>query len=125
MYRLTNYRSKLPSDSSSRGAAPVEFQPNQRSERSGRKITRTMRVLYASVDAAEERCEELEKLLGIDRWSPLDKDFLTAVEYQKERQFRLALDNLERLVFSRLFELQKCHIRGTSEYMIYDCTSNN
>jgi len=34
-----------------------------------------------------------------------------------ERKYRLALDQLERLVVQRLMELQKCHVRGTNYKM--------
>lgn len=80
---------------------------------------RTTRSLYKSVDAAEERCENLEQQLNIDRWTEEDPDYQAALKYQRERQYRLALDKVERLVVQRLFELQKCHIRGTSKFLSY------
>lgn len=104
----------MPDDTAGRGAAPEVFQTNA-AVSGRRRVVATTRALYRKVDAAEDRCEALERQLNIDRWSPEDVEYLAALNYQRERKYRLALDKVERLVVQRLFELQKCHIRGTSK----------
>lgn len=44
-----------------------------------------------------------------------DPDFITARKKYAERTVRVAVDKLEALVVRRLFELQKCHVVGTSK----------
>jgi hypothetical protein len=54
--------------------------------------------------------------LQTDRWSSHDADYTEAIKYSKERKLRLALDHVEQLVVQRMMEMQKRHVRGTSEY---------
>jgi hypothetical protein len=80
-----------------------------------RRSVLTERALQGPVDYQREACEHLESELHIDRWTPAHPEYKEAVKLYAERGYRLALDRLERLVVQRLMELQKCHIRGTSE----------
>jgi hypothetical protein len=90
-----------------------------RIQRGGKRtVVKTLKAMYENVDIHRDRAQDLEEQLGIDRWDNQHPDYLEAVEYRKEREFRLALDRLERLIVQCLMEIQKCHVRGTSEFII-------
>jgi hypothetical protein len=81
-----------------------------------RRVVKTVRALHAEVDRMRDRCEGLEDQLELPApWGPESQEYTEARNYLNIRKYRLALDNLERLVVQRLMELQKCHVRGTSE----------
>jgi hypothetical protein len=56
--------------------------------------------------------------LGLDRWTREHPDYITSLNYYRERQYLLAIDHLERLVVQRLMEMEKCNVRGTSELLL-------
>ncbi|KAI6116970.1 hypothetical protein EDD17DRAFT_1477623 [Pisolithus thermaeus] len=58
--------------------------------------------------------QELEGRLGITRcWVPEDKEWQAAARLVANRKYQRALDNVERLVVSRIFELSKMNQSGT------------
>lgn len=62
----------------------------------------------------------LEEDLGINRWTKECDDYKTALTLLTERRYCKALDNLERLIVQRLFELTKLGMSGlgTPAYFI-------
>ncbi|KAF8895674.1 hypothetical protein CPB85DRAFT_1202072, partial [Mucidula mucida] len=61
-----------------------------------------------------EQVEYLEKRLNIvERWGVSSIDWQETASLAVVREYRLALDELERLVVSRIFELTKMNMSGT------------
>ncbi|KAJ8456302.1 hypothetical protein ONZ45_g18777 [Pleurotus djamor] len=57
---------------------------------------------------------EMEVKMGIERrWEPMDKEFQETLKYMRTRRYHRALENLQKLVIQRLFELQKMNLAGT------------
>lgn len=54
----------------------------------------------------------LEEDMGIVRWTKECDEYKTALSLLTERRYRKALDNLERLMVQRLFELTKLGMSG-------------
>ncbi|KAF8881743.1 hypothetical protein BD779DRAFT_1445242 [Infundibulicybe gibba] len=48
----------------------------------------------------------------VDRWTPQSREYQDALTVMAERKYRKALDNLERLMVQRLFELSKLGLSG-------------
>lgn len=60
---------------------------------------------------------DIEKKLGIsERWTPTSPGWIEAEKNLAEQTYRKALDQLEGLVVSRLFELSKMNRAGTCMY---------
>ena len=54
--------------------------------------------------------------MGIDkRWDPSSPEYLDTLGYLATRKYQRALEELQRLVIQRLFELHKMNISATSE----------
>ncbi|KAI0038469.1 hypothetical protein FA95DRAFT_1662786 [Auriscalpium vulgare] len=63
---------------------------------------------------AQNVVDDLERRLAIeDRWTPESSEFKTVRDYIDKRKFIRAVEELEGLVVSRLFELAKANISGT------------
>lgn len=70
---------------------------------------------------AESTTRCLEVALGITvRWEPESDEYKEALDWASERDYRLALDKLERLVIQRLFELQKANLVSTGEFRVFE-----
>lgn len=64
----------------------------------------------------EEAARRLEDVLDIDaRWLPTSREYKAAAAEFTIRKYRAALDNLERLVVQRLFELKKLGMNGIGQ----------
>ena len=60
--------------------------------------------------------QELEGHLGIShRWVPEDEEWQAAACLVANQKYQRALDNLEQLVVSRIFELSKMNQSGTGK----------
>jgi hypothetical protein len=59
---------------------------------------------------------DLEVQLGIKRWDVSSPEYLEILGYLATRTYRRALENLQRLVIQRLFELHKMNISATGAY---------
>ncbi|KAL7284497.1 hypothetical protein ACG7TL_001788 [Trametes sanguinea] len=78
-----------------------------------RAIQREYRFAQTRVQRAEEKVQRLEEQLDIDvRWLPASQEYRDAAAEMGLRRYRRALDNLERLVVQRLFELKKLGMNG-------------
>ncbi|TFK46595.1 hypothetical protein OE88DRAFT_1638090, partial [Heliocybe sulcata] len=78
--------------------------------KSGRHISSCERKL----EKAQATVERLEDQIGIEaRWDDKSSEYQAARLKLKERKYRKALDELERLVVQRLFELSKLNVSGT------------
>ncbi|KAI0354456.1 hypothetical protein OH77DRAFT_1456513 [Trametes cingulata] len=62
---------------------------------------------------AEEKVRRLEDVLDLDaRWLPTSAEYKEVSAEVAMREYRIALDNLERLVVQRMFELKKLGMNG-------------
>ncbi|KAF8158816.1 hypothetical protein K438DRAFT_1910014 [Mycena galopus ATCC 62051] len=58
--------------------------------------------------------QDLEVRLGVEtRWVAGDENWVAAAHLVRKRRYQRALDDLERLIISRMFELSKCNMAGT------------
>lgn len=73
------------------------------------RYTITLKRLHAINDTL--RLMEDDFGIGV-RWLPDSVEFNEAAKLIRERRFRRAVDNLERLVVQRLFELTKLGMSG-------------
>ena len=59
---------------------------------------------------------ELENHMGVTkRWTPTTPEYAETVRYISERRYHRALDNLQRLVTQRLFELHRLNLSGIGQ----------
>ena len=85
-----------------------------------RRIESERRHLAERQDALSREVNELEVQLGISqRWEPSDSEYIAAARYLDERSYHRALDELQRLVVQRLFELQKLNVAKTGIFFVY------
>ena len=63
-----------------------------------------------------DELEVMEDEFGIERWTKECEEYKSAMTLINERRYRKALDNLERLMVQRLFELTKLGMSGLGEY---------
>ena len=74
------------------------------------------RAAERRVRSQQDRVEELEEQLGIeraDRWTPDQREYVKMLEYSQRRQFIRVVEELENLVVQRLFELSKANLAST------------
>lgn len=79
-----------------------------------RKAETMRRHVQENYEKDLKAVQELEGHLGITRrWVPEDKEWQAAAHLVANRKYQRALDNVERLVVSRIFELSKMNQSGT------------
>ncbi|KAJ7270013.1 hypothetical protein B0H12DRAFT_997107, partial [Mycena haematopus] len=79
-----------------------------------RRIETQRRHVLEQHEKALKVVQDLEVRLGVTtRWVTGDEDWVAAGELVRKRRYQRALDNLERLIISRMFELKKCNMAGT------------
>ena len=55
--------------------------------------------------------------MGVDtRWDPSSPEYLETLGYLSTRKYQRALEELQRLVIQRLFELHKMNISATGKH---------
>jgi hypothetical protein len=85
-----------------------------------RKEIKNIRTRYVTthqrwLGIQEETCR-IEEASSIEvRWTPDCRQYQEALVTMNERRYRRALDNLERLVVQRLFELTKLGMSGVGQ----------
>jgi len=88
-------------------------------EKEIKKVRTRYRTTFLRYKAQEEeliRFEEEHDILT--RWTPESAPYKEAEKLLAERSYRRAVDNLERLVVQRLFELTKLGMNGVGECVI-------
>ncbi len=66
------------------------------------------------LEVATQAVETIERALGIEeRWAETTSEYIATRLYVENRHFIRAVDELERLVVQRLFELSKANLAGT------------
>ena len=75
------------------------------------------RTAHSRWALAEESVLQIEDELAIEkRWLPTSVEYKEGMDELRCRNYRLALDNLERLVIQRMFELTKLGMSGIGTY---------
>lgn len=75
---------------------------------------------YSKLQNAEAMASHLEIQLGIDkRWEISSEPYLHFRQEASLLTYRTALDDLERLVVMRLFELSKLSLSGTGKIIVF------
>ena len=75
---------------------------------------RRVDTAYSKLQNAESYVENLENNLGIEeRWSNISPEYQEFYQQNVQTNYERALDELERLVVMRLFELTKMSTSGT------------
>jgi hypothetical protein len=82
--------------------------------------TRNQTTAFNCTVRAEEQLVKLEQQLAItDRWTADSADYIHVTDFIKHRKYLRAVDNLERLVIQRIFELTKMNHSGTGTRVPY------
>lgn len=83
-----------------------------------KKIETERRHAVERHEALNREVCALEVKLGISRgqrWTPAHPKYVEALKFLRERQYRRALEKLQRLVVQRLFELHKLNLSQTGK----------
>jgi hypothetical protein len=92
---------------------PATFGVGHYLTQANRAVTST----YNKLQQAEINVVQIENQLGVEvRWTSDHPGYITTVKNLTHRSYRLALDELERLVVQRLFELAKLNMSRTGGY---------
>jgi hypothetical protein len=79
-----------------------------------RRLETRRRQASQRYDSILQEVVALELKMGVTRrWEPTDREYLETLKYMSQREYHRALDNLQRLVVLRLFELHKLNISQT------------
>ena len=103
----TDYHFSLPNRSS-------VGSPTYKSDLSKtRRLETKRRYAHERYDRILHQVLELEDHMGImKRWTPATPEYAETVRYISERRYHQALNNLQRLVTQRLFELHRLNLSG-------------
>ena len=75
-----------------------------------------LRHATENVQKATASVHDFEEKLGVTRrWTPRDPEWKSAETLVTRRQYQRCLDELERLVVSRMFELTKMNMSQTGK----------
>ncbi|KAI6000458.1 hypothetical protein EDD15DRAFT_2361967 [Pisolithus albus] len=90
--------------------------PTWKDSSATRKRETTCRHAQENYEKDLKAVQELEGRLGVTcRWVPEDEEWQAATRLVANRKYQRALDNVERLVVSRIFELSKMNQSGTAK----------
>lgn len=82
-----------------------------------RKLETLCKNARIKVTNLEKEVVDMEVKLGItNRWDPTRLEYLETLKYITRRKYHRALDDLQRLVVQRLFELHRLGLSGIGEY---------
>ena len=82
-----------------------------------RKLEGAQRMMHEKHQTILRQVQMLELAMGIQRrWQPADPQYIETARHIAERKYRRALDELQRLVVQRLFELNTMNIAGTGDF---------
>jgi hypothetical protein len=97
-------------------STPADYDPNYGAGISQTpKVETEHRLLSEKRDLILREVIEIEVKLGVSRrWQLGDSEYLSTVNYVRNRQYHRALGNLKKLVLQCLFELEKLNLAWTS-----------
>ena len=101
-------------------AAPSMSQPYSHDLATTRKLETERRCALELRESCLRQVIEMEVRMGIEkRWEPSSPDYMETLQYLSTRRYQRALEELQRLVIQRLFELHKMNISATGECYRY------
>ena len=84
------------------------------------RITTQCRTTFERWQAKNEEVLQYEEEHDIaTRWAPTSQEYLDALVIVRERKYRHVIDDLERLVVQRLFEMTKLGQSGVGAYLFF------
>jgi hypothetical protein len=84
------------------------------------RITTQYRTTFERWEAKKELVLRYEEEHNINaRWAPTSQEYLDALVVVQERKYLRAIDDLERLVVQRLFEMTKLGQSGIGAYLVF------
>jgi len=97
-------------------AAPSLSQPYTHDLSTTRKLETERRYTLELREHCLKQIVDMEVSMGIEkRWDPSSPDYLETLGYLSTRTYQRALEELQRLVIQRLFELHKMNISATGK----------
>jgi len=107
----TDYHFSLPNESTGRSSTYTSDLSKTRQLETERHFAREQH------NSIRYQVLELEEHMGITkRWTPATPEYVETVRYISERRYHQAINNLQRLVTQRLFELHRLNLSGIGEY---------
>ena len=96
--------------------APSLSQPYAHDLSTTRKLETERRYALELRESCLKQIIDMEVSMGIDRrWDPSSPEYLETLGYLSTRTYQRALEELQRLVIQRLFELHKMNISASGE----------
>ena len=84
------------------------------------RITTQYRTTFERWQAKNDEVLQYEEEHNIvNCWAPTSQEYLDALVVVQERKYRRAIDDLERLVVQRLFEMTKLRQSGIGAYPFF------
>lgn len=113
LHRQTFYRQK--SDTAAAQYAQRDYLMTNRGY-TGKQITKINTQYRTTFERWKAKTDEVlryeeERNIAV-RWAPTSQEYLNALTVVHERKYRRAIDDLERLVVQRLFEMSKLGMSG-------------
>ena len=97
-------------------AAPLLSQPYTHDLSTTRKLESERHYAIELHKKYLKQIVDMEVSMGIEmRWDPLTPEYMETLGYLSTRKYHRALEELQRLVVQRLFELHKMNISATGE----------
>ncbi|RXW12165.1 hypothetical protein EST38_g13690 [Candolleomyces aberdarensis] len=107
--KTSNFLNAIPEDYNINGGATTYTTELS----STRRLETQRKAAREKVERVTQEVVAMEAKLNItSRWDSSMPEYLNALQYMAERRYRKALDNLERLVVQRLFELHRLNVSG-------------
>ena len=98
-------------------AAPRTSQPYTHDLSTTRKLETERRVVTELREKCIQELVEMEVEMNIvKRWDPTTPEYQETLGYLSTRRYQRALEELQRLVVQRLFELHKMNLSATGEF---------
>jgi hypothetical protein len=102
---------------------PSSFDPSEnilsQAEARGHAQEAERRHAVKVLELAQNIVLDLERRMGLtESWTPEHPDRIAAMHFVRHHKFIRAVDRLEGLVVSRLFELSKANLMGTCTYYL-------
>ncbi|TFY51052.1 hypothetical protein EVJ58_g10764 [Rhodofomes roseus] len=110
---MSEFMSSLPPDYTYTAPGSEGIDYGQEASRT-RKLETKRRYAEDRERSLSVQLADMEVKMGIERrWDVTDREYVEMMQYIDERRFHQALNNLQRLVVQRLFELHKLNLSQT------------
>jgi hypothetical protein len=99
--------------------APSMRRPYTHDLSTTRKLETDRRLALELRESCLKQLIDLEVSMGIDkRWDPMSPEYLETLGYLATRKYQRALEELQRLVIQRLFELHRMNVSATGKHRL-------